>query len=237
MPPAPTVHLLNPLENALGGSELRTVHLFETLCERAEVSLWTESQPDPRLLGRVPIRLVEPGRGRIPVGGTLVIVGVYFPIGSWLGAARPNRTVVVYNTWQPHRLAQRMRLLAKHGIERPEVVFASELLRRATPGLDGPVHPSVIDLTAFRPAPGPRPERAFTVGRLSRDVPEKHHPGDMGLYGRLVSCGCKVRLMGATCLVDGGAPPEGIEVLHAGAEPAPEFLRSLDCFYYRASEL
>ena len=52
---------------------------------------------------------------------------------------------------------------------------------------------------AFHPAAN-RPERPFTVGRLSRDQPFKHHREDPMLYLMLAEQGCVVGIMGGTVL-------------------------------------
>ena len=222
------IHLLNPLWDAAGGSEWRTLKLFDLLRRRGEVRLWSEQDADPRLAAAYPIERIDVSAGRFPVGGTLVVVGVYFPVGSWIRESRPGRIVLHYNTpWRPG-LESRLALL--RDLAPLEIVFASDTLRART-GMEGVVQLSPIDISAFSPGP-PRPAGApFTVGRLSRDVPEKHHPEDPALYRRLVDPGARVRLLGGTCL------PEipGVERLPAKAEPAVDFLRSLDVFVYRTS--
>src|SRR5690349_14631632 len=49
-----------------------------------------------------PIQHVSPTNGFFPQGGTLIFVGVYEPPGEWIAAARPQRTIVVYNMLLPH---------------------------------------------------------------------------------------------------------------------------------------
>ena len=81
------IHLVNPLWNAGGGSENRTIELFRELSPHALVSLWSNSQPDPALAGLYPIRRIDPDAGSFPRGGTLVFIGVYKPPGA-LGRCR-----------------------------------------------------------------------------------------------------------------------------------------------------
>jgi glycosyltransferase involved in cell wall biosynthesis len=113
-------------------------------------------------------------------------------------------------------------------------------------GLPGRIARSLMDLQPFlavaearfsapaaAPPPPGRPTRRFTVGRVSRDAPDKHHPDDPGLYRMLASRGLRVRIMGGTCLAAALAGVEGVELLPAGAEAAPDFYRSLDAFFYR----
>lgn len=218
------IHLVNPLWNAYGGSERRTLDLFDLLRPRADVLLWSEHAVHPAV--DRPVRRI--GGGDFPRGGTLVQVGVYFALGPWLAEARPERAIVVLNTWDP---ASFSRALAAFGDRPPEIVYASEALRRAA-GREGRVEPSPIDLDRFTPGP-PRPPGPLVVGRLSRDIPQKHHPGDPALYRRLTDLGFRVRVMGGTCLPD----IPGVERLPEGAEPAVDFLRSLDVFFYRTSDV
>jgi glycosyltransferase involved in cell wall biosynthesis len=101
-------------------------------------------------------------------------------------------------------------------------------------GLPGRIEASLIRLEAFVEQAVERdPGQPVTVGRLSRDVPEKHDPQDMAVYRMLAARGVRVRIMGGMCLAPWLGGVEGIELLPAGAEPAPLFLRSLDIFYYR----
>jgi glycosyltransferase involved in cell wall biosynthesis len=125
------------------------------------------------------------------------------------------------------------------GLE-PEIVFVSALLQRSA-ALPGRVIPSLLDLTPFLEVAETRFEehhdplsaRPFTIGRVSRDFLDKHHPHDLALYRMLASRGIRVRIMGGTCLAPGLGGEPGIELLPAGAEPVPEFYRSLDAMFYR----
>lgn len=104
------------------------------------------------------------------------------------------------------------------------------------------VQASPIDLELFTPG-----ERAMTgggsefiVGRLSRDIPEKHHHLDTAFYQRLAQSGIRVRIMGGTCLATESSP-EGwdhhrIELLPVGWMAPHHFLCGLDCFFYRTAE-
>jgi glycosyltransferase involved in cell wall biosynthesis len=68
---------------------------------------------------------------------------------------------------------------------------------------------------------------------MSRDVDFKHHADDPAFYGRLVEDGCDVRLLGGTVLAPRCGP--GVTLLPVGAEEAADYLRSIDCFYYRTA--
>ncbi|HVL37748.1 MAG TPA: glycosyltransferase family 4 protein [Fimbriimonadaceae bacterium] len=223
------VHLINPLWNAAGGSEWRTLSLFERLNERADVSLWSEQEPDPVLLGRYPIQRISPSR--FPRGGNLVFVGVYYKIGGWVASSGFRRLIVVYNTETPELLQPCLEGFRRVVGAEPEIVFASRGLLARTPGVAGVVHSSPIDIERFSPAP--KPARPFTIGRLSRDELDKHHPEDPEVYRALVAAGCRVRIMGGTVLASHLEGVQGVELLPPGAEAAEAFLRSLDLFFYR----
>jgi len=223
------IHLVNPMAG-LGGSELRTVGLYQALSPHARVKVWSGGAVDGRLLELVPVHAIRPGRLAFPWGGTLVFVGVFFDYGRWIRWARPERIVIIYNTDLPDELRSWCRRLRRWGHPPVEVVYASEWMKRSVQG-EGPVQISPIDLARFRPGAAGGTE--FTVGRLSRDIAYKHHPGDPGLYRRLAGCGIKVRLMGGTCLA--GQDCGGAALLPEAAQEAGAFLRGLDCFYYRTS--
>lgn len=215
------------MRNPAGGSEHRTIALFELIAEVADVQVWTEEEPHSAFLGQVPMRKIGPP-ANFPQGGNLVFVGTYFSMGGWLKAANPSRVILIHNLDQPDRLRQIYEALTQ--ITKPEVVYASEGIAESTLEIKGVVQESPIDLNLFSPAP--RSDRPFTVGRLSRDVPEKHHPGDAEVYRQLAAQGIRIRLMGAECL---GLSHPGIEVLPENTVSASEFLRSLNCFFYRTA--
>ena len=234
----PTIHVINPLWDAIGGSELRTLGLYEELKDRAEVNLWSRYQPDPRLDSKYPIRRIVPRRLEFPKTGTLIFVGAYVHVGRWVYLTVPRRIVLVYNTPDPARLQRLMSTLSRWGTRVVELVYASELVRRSV-GLQGIVHPSPIDLDRFVPTDGIRSGgvgHRFTVGRLSRDVPEKHHANDLRLYRSLAQMGCRVRVMGGSCLAQQTDVGDSVELLPPGVEEPEVFLRGLDCFFYRTAD-
>ena len=118
-------------------------------------------------------------------------------------------------------------------------MYASELTKRSAGNYPGFVQASLIDLERFVPAPSKESSDSagFTVGRLSRDDPFKHHPEDSALYRMLVDRGCRIRIMGPSPPLEaqlGGI--ESVDLLPAYAQEAPLFLQGLDCFFYRTSE-
>jgi glycosyltransferase involved in cell wall biosynthesis len=199
--------------------------------------LWSEREPDPAFSERYPVRRIVPERFEFPKTGTFVFVGVFFPVGPWVRYTNPRRIILVYNTWHPEELRRKIQQLSTGGRREVEVVYASELMKRNAGNYSGYVEPSPIDIDKFVPAPTKEPSDAFTVGRLSRANPKKHHPEDAALYRRLVEEGCRVRIMGPSPALEaelGGM--EAVGLLPMGAEEAPLFLQGLDCFFYRTSE-
>lgn len=225
------IHIVNRFENALGGSERAALELFAMLRERADVHLWSTGAPDPRLVA-FPITPI--GRERTgPRGGTLVIAGNYFPLADWLESAQPERLILSYNTVVgpalKYAVIDRLRRIAKL-----EILYESPLVRESI-AIPGPVFLSLIDLQTFSPSAG-APNEDFVAGRLSRDVPEKHHPDDPALYRRLAAEHIELRIMGGTCLRSSLLGETRVALLQAGAQPAPQFLQGLDCFLYRTSD-
>ncbi len=228
------IHIVNRLENALGGSERAALALYEGLRARADVRLWSTAAPDPRL-GEFPITQIGTD-GQAPRGGTLAVIGNYFRLGAWLDAARPERLILNYNTVVGPSLKYTVidRLRA---IGRLEILYEAPIVRTSV-AIPGPVFPSHVDLERFRPAAPPAHDAHadFVVGRLSRDTPEKHHPEDPALYRALADDGVTVRVMGGTCLGPELGAATGITLSPAGTMPAEAFLQGLDCFLYRTSE-
>lgn len=142
--------------------------------------------------------------------------------------AKPDRVVIIHNTDEPDLLRSLVAHFRGLGLPEPEILYATSMLFASTPELPGIVQESPIDLGRFQPGEGSN--LVFTVGRMSRDVPNKHHPDDPELYLELANQGIKVRIMGGTCL---GIEHPNIELLPVESQAPEAFLRSLDCFYYR----
>jgi len=230
-----TIHLVNPFASAFGGSERRALDYHALLSTDADVILWAERDPDVALAG-YPFRRLDPAGDTLPHGGTLVLLGTSAERSHWLARARPERLIIVYNTPELHRLRRLIEFASEAALPKPELVFPS-VTHRASTQMAGFVDWGLYDFNLFRSAPRPQDSDAFVVGRLSRDKDYKHHPQDVRLYRHLVARGIHVRLMGATVLRErlGGSP--AIELLPAGAVPAPSFLQSLDAFVYRTDPI
>ena len=226
------MHLVNPLWDASGGADWRTIDTWRLLRAHADVSLWSEYST-ATAFAQYPVARINPWRLSLPRGGTLVFVGTYFRIGHWTRLASYDRIVILYNTDQPDRLAKNAGRLMRAG-HRVEIVYTSRALKQRHRGI-GPVLESPIDVERFRPSVTERAGRPFTVGRRSRAIRRTPHEDDPRLWRALASAGCRVRLMGATCLASELAGVPNVELLPAGSQDAATFLRSLDCFVYRTS--
>src|SRR5215213_11550986 len=236
------IHLINPLKNAAGGADLRTLHLYNELKDYAEVSLWSGHEVPPEIAERYPVKRIVPERFEFPKTGTFVFVGTRPPIGPWHRHTYPRRIILIHNSdrltlRQFHR---KLRQLSNGGRREVEVAYASELTKRMAGNHPGYVQASLIDLDRFIPAdskPSDSPSVTFTVGRMSRADPLKHHPEDAALYRRLVEEGCRIRIMGPSPSLKAAlAGLESVTLLPAYAQEAHLFLQGLDCFFSRTSE-
>ncbi len=233
-PAPPIIHIFNGFQNPFGGSEQEALSLYALLRPRAEVHLWaTSSKVSKELMQRFPIRRVARRADAFPRGGTYVFVGAHWRNKLWpYVVPKPRRLIYIYNTFHPKVVALTATTPRLLGWPRTEYVlisaFQSKLLN-----LPGEVHPSPIDIDVFRPAPQ-APHQRVVIGRMSRDVPEKHHPDDVALYRELAQEGYDVRLQGASCLADRLAAGDGVALSPEGAMPAAAFLQGLDIFYYRS---
>jgi glycosyltransferase involved in cell wall biosynthesis len=225
----PVVHIVSSFLNYYGGSEREALGLFTELDPLCDVSLWSVDEPDAPIVGQYPIRRIVRGSPNFPLKGTIIFVGVFFEIAGWIQAFQ-GRIIVMVNTAQPFRLREIVAGLARAGHPKVDVVYVCDGLRKLTPEIPGVIHSSPIDLEAFSPNTGEPGE--FVVGRHSRDLTMKFHPDDPALLLRLAEAGVRVRIMGGTCLAP-YVSHERIELLPMGAEPAPDFLRSLSAFIYR----
>jgi glycosyltransferase involved in cell wall biosynthesis len=257
-PPAdgakPLVHLYKIAGNPAGGTEWRCIDLARRLRGDATVVLWTE---DPSLAKVFTednqVHVVDPSRGAVPQGGTLVVVGSYHRVRKWYATASFRRVVLLYNVVDPMGAAVILKQLCLPKKPKIELIFASESLHRSV-DLPGHFEPSPIDTDLFSPKPvvpvssgllarlgarfrpgdvaGTKQER-FVVGRLSRDDPMKYHAGAAAFYRKLAAERMLVRLMGGLPLASHLQDVSGVEILPQSKIPAPEFLSSLDCFTYR----
>lgn len=228
------VHLINPMMDPLRGAELKTIEFESLLSSRADVTIWSDYDIAPRFLGHRAVRRID--AENYPRDGIMIFVGVFFDSRSWLRNATPEQVVVDYHEVNPLFLMRRLGELSVLGRERLRLLFVSEALQRSV-RLPGGVMPSPIDVSKFPAAIAePTRPRPFTIGRVSRDSLDKHHPGDSEVYRHVVETGGRARVMGGRCIAGRVGPGEGLTLLDAGAEPVTDFLGSLDVFFYRTGE-
>jgi len=235
-----TLHLLGRFSELYTGAERELIDLQRLLAERRPVKLWSDAPVHPDYAAEG-IAAIQPFAHQFPKDGTLLIGGVHLQPGLWLKYTRFERVILLHNLSNQGQLFAIIEGVREFTGLDPDIVFVSGLLQRSA-ALPGRVIPSLLDLTPFlqvaetrfREWPqDPASLRPFTIGRVSRDFLDKHHPHDLALYRMLASRGVRVRIMGGTCLAPGLAGVEGIELLPAGAESVPDFYRSLDAVFYR----
>lgn len=231
MPPVDhPIHIVTTLHETRG-NELHARELLLLLRKKhAAVTLWSDT-PSPQV-AKLGGKVISPFSGQLPKGGTLIILGSWVALDPWLDVAKPKRLIVICNTSNSTLLFSMLARLDRPGLPPVELVFISKRLQQ-TIGLPGRISPIIIDRTRY--APAEKSTGTFTVGRLSRDTPEKHHPDDAALYSMLAWHKAKVRIMGGTCLSSQITPHTHIELLPINAEPALGFLHSLDVFFYRTA--
>ncbi len=228
---ASTLHIVGHFDDPHTGAERSLPDLVAALGKRRDCRLWSDVPPHP-VFAAQGVRLMQQQAGEHPTGGTLLIGGVHVQLGRWLEQAMPDEVVLRYNLPNHQRLFDAiMRIREATGVE-PDLVFVSRSMQLSV-GLPGRVEPSLIRIEPFLKLAAIRPDRPVTVGRLSRDVIEKHDPGDVAVYRALAARGMHVRIMGGTCLGPSLDGVQGVELLPAGAEDTVSFLASLDIFFYR----
>lgn len=240
MPPAaqpPTLHLLGRFSEAFTGAERELLDIRRLLQGRRPVKLWSDVPVHPSYAGQG-ITAIQPFAQQFPRDGALLIAGVHMRPGIWLKYAKFGQIILFYNLANHAQLFAAIESLRDSTGVDPELVFVSKLLQLSV-GLPGRISRSLMDVQPFLEVADSRfaqvgdAGRPFTVGRVSRDAPDKHHPEDPALYRMLASRGLRVRIMGGTCLAAALQGVDGVELLPAGAESTPDFYRSLDAFFYR----
>jgi len=234
-----TLHLLGRFSELYTGAERELLDLKRLLAGRRPVKLWSDTPVHPGYAAEG-ISAIQPFAHQFPKEGTLLIGGVHLQPGIWLKYTRFERVILLHNLSNQRQLFSIIEGVRESTGLDPDLVFVSRLLQRSA-ALPGRVIPSLLDLAPFLKVAedrfGVQPDdvgsRPFCVGRVSRDFLDKHHPQDLALYRMLASRGIRIRIMGGTCLAPGLGGVQGIELLPAGAEPVPEFYRSLDAMFYR----
>ncbi len=210
------------------GSERHVIETAKSLRRHVPTRIWSTVPIHPALLAIDPTieRITD---SNMPSGETLAIMGTFTKTGVWLDRVRPNRIILHFNVFNLSALLGWLAAATRTTAERIDLLFPSKAVRDAL-GVRGAVLPSPIDLQHFTARPV---QEIRSVGRISRDVVGKHHPGDPALYHALLNAGLKVAILGGIhCRPFFGQHP-GLTVLPDHSIPALQFLRSLDLFLYR----
>ncbi len=229
-------------DNPYSGAERELLDIQKLLAGRRPVQFWSDIAPH-RFYAERGARALAPYAGEFPKDGVLLVAGVHVLLGNWLKYARFERVIMLYNLANHERLFATLAALRSLVACEVDLVFVSRMLQLSV-SLPGRVIHSVIDLEPYlaqepmvpQSSSGPdgaAPGRPFTIGRVSRDEVSKHHPQDPSLYRMLAANGVRVRVMGGCCLARELEGVDGVELLAAGAESVPVFLKSLDVFFYR----
>ena len=235
-----TIHVVSEFANASGGTEWYALNLAAALRQvHDDVRCWADyGEPDAVFSARKGIEQIalprrhRPASGHFPRRGHVILLGEWWLPGAWLRLGEISRiTQVATIVWERDHAPVRAALL-ETGCP-VDHVFVCDAQRRFY-NLPGPVHPVPMSIDLFRPRAGAAPSDRFVVGRLSRDVVEKHDfVNDPPLYSALLSRGAGVRLMGATCIAPMLQRHPRMQVMPVRSESATDFLHSLDCFFFR----
>jgi glycosyltransferase involved in cell wall biosynthesis len=181
----------------------------------------------------IAITPIRPFAGQLPRGGRLLLWGTHFVPGVWLGAAAPRAVAIVSELFHAAALYRSVLAARAAGLPEPVILHVSRLLHRAVV-LDGAVLYPPSNLAPMFASRRPR-HAGVVIGRVSRDIPDKHHDDDPALYAALAARGLRVRILGGTCLAARVGALPGIELLPEGSIPPAQFLASLDIFFYRTA--
>lgn len=228
------IHLVGRFDDRFAGAERELLALRDALQGRCELQLWSVVPPHAWYAAQG-VQAVQPFGGRFPRSGVLVWGGAHVAPAVWLKYTRFARVLLHCNLASWERFFALIEILRDNTALDPELVFVSQALR-LTAGLPGHVAYSPMDIAPFLQAArarSPWTGGPLTVGRVSRDAPDKHHPQDPDLYRMLAAAGWQVRIMGGTCLAQQLEGVAGVELLAAGSEEVTDFLQSLDVFFYR----
>ena len=229
---AAPLHVVGRFDDPFTGAERSLPDLAQALRGRRETLLWSDVEPHPTFAEQG-VRQIGVTAGSFPQGGMLLVGGVHVHLGPWLERTGMQRIALRYNLPNHLRLFDTIARIRAATDTEPELIFVSRALQVAV-GMRGRIEPSLIRLDPYLKLPLQRSAaRALTIGRLSRDVIEKHDPRDAAVYRMLAARGVQVRIMGGTCLRPWLKDVAGIELLPVGAEDVVRFLGSLDVFFYR----
>ena len=236
----PRIHLVNDFQT-IGGSETHTFRLYQVLSPFAEAILWSRSEPNVHYRTLCPdIRVLDPSRGAVPEGGTLVIVGNYLDMMPWIDAGA-TCSRIVFSVNVPGLGNMKRILAALTQMDELQAGFSVDFtypsrMWRNQVGLGGVTEYPPTDTQRFtRQRPHRLETNRLVVGRLARGDRMKFHPDDPGLLRRIIKMGHVCRIMDGTLLKDAlqsEARSGQVELLPLNAMDARDFLEGLDCFLY-----
>lgn len=231
------LHIINAFETAIRGSERAALEAARLLQPGLSVTVWSTVRTSPQVQALsqevgVAIHPIAPFAGRFPKGGVLLIWGTHFAPGVWLAASHCDRVVIVNELFNYSALYRCVLVVRAAGLPAPSIIHVSTLLRDAS-ALDGPLLYPTADMRAMFEIERDYDRKQAVVGRLSRDVAEKHHADDPLLYRALAAEGLVVRLMGATVLRGALTDRPDVELLPQSATGVAAYLSGIDIFFYR----
>lgn len=233
------IHVVAAFRDADGSREFAALALARMLAEDAPVTVWsTQRGLAPQFAARGVLE-VDVGQCSFPRSGTVIFVNVDPLPAVWLNACAANRVVAVHDTNQPAALLDLVLTMHRSTSCPIQLVTPSETFRRRC-GVPAASCPLPVDLERFHPSQHGARRRPFTIGRVSANDHRLFHPEDPALIRKLLDTGFVVRILGGSVLMRNFPPSKpcpGLELLAADAMPAPEFLRDIDCVFYRTSPL
>ena len=234
------IHVVAAFRDVNGSREFAALALARMLAEDAPVTVWsTHGGLAPKFAARG-VREIDVGQRSFPQSGTVIFVNVDPLPAVWLNACTASRVVAVHDTNQPAALLDLVLTMHRSTSCPIQLVTPSETFRRRC-GVPAASCPLPVDLERFHPGHrGARRRRPFTIGRVSANDHRLFHPQDPALIRQLLDSGFAVRILGGTVLMRNFPPSKplpGLELLAADAMSAPEFLRDIDCVFYRTSSL
>lgn len=226
-------HMVGYFDDPYSGAELELLAIADLLATHRRVELWSVVAPHSSFAHRG-VKHIQPFARTFPHTGVLLWGGAHVPPDVWLKYTRFERIILQCNLASFARFFALIEVMREVAKVEPELVFVSKALQLTT-GLPGRVIYSPMNIEPFVKAGQNRQPRdqPLTIGRASRDAPDKHHPQDAMLYRMLAAKGWRVRIMGGMCLAAQLEGVEGVELLPTGAENIVDFYQSLDIFFYR----
>ena len=235
-------HIIAPFHIS-GGGNWHAIDIYYDLRIMHTVRLWSPKPAAELFNGYADIAEVRPYSGQIPNRGTLVICGARTELGPWFDRVKFERIVLIHDEATPRPLYKALNRIAHSRNSKVEIQYVSRL-SRSMAGLEGMIrypipHPERLKLPLSSKEDRKARNTAFTVGRVSRDIINKHHYRDPAIYRHLLDHGFNIKLAGATCIKPWLADLENTNKIELLPE-IPQanvtgFLNGLDCFFYRTS--